>query len=348
MILKTHSVFIAYHGTYAGEKGSMVYAEKIYNYLEKKGIKDCFFFPRAKFNWYKANVKEIMQSALFMLVCTNNINRTPDGALDFSLHQNLFVELETFYGLTQAGEVSRDDAVTVTIGRDFKLGDEAKLHPLFMDMASTLHCDELNEEQLENIYQWVKNRIEENRRAHEAGLSFEIEKVYNMRQHLPHNTILQRIENAKHIRVMGISNAYLAAQERSNSLHAFLENGGELDALFLDPESENTILRAREEGLLREKTIKNVTINAFNALWDTCHTYENAHLYLYNYIPRFNAIFIDELLILQFYSYNNRGIDNPALCIRKTGENSPLYNFIDATFEYLKNHSTERKEYYDE
>ncbi len=346
MIQKIHPVFIAYHGTYAASNGSKDYAEKIYEYLGKKGIKDCFFFPRAQSNWYKANVKEIMQSNLFILVCTNDISRTADGALDVAQHQNLFVELETFYGLTQANEVSRDDAVAVTVGHDFKRGDEAKLHPLFMDMASTLHCDELNEEQLEKIYQWVANRLEENRREREAGLSDEVEKVYDMRNNLPHNRIQQYIANAKHIRSMGISNAYLAAQERASSLRAFLNNGGLLEILFLDPESENTIRRAHEEGLPREGRIKDTTKFSFNTLWDISHEYEHAHLYLFDQVPRFNAIFIDELLILQFYSYNNQGMDNPVLCIRKKGGNSPLYNFIDATFEYLKNHSNERKEDY--
>ncbi len=348
MIVKQHPVFIAYHGTYAGQQSSLGYAEQIYDYLENKGIKDCFFFPRAKSNWYKANVKEIMQSSLFMLVCTNGINRTSDGAIDFNQHQNLFVEIETFYGLTQANEVSRDDAIAITIGDDFKMGDEANLHPLFRDKVSSIHCEELTESQLERIYQWVIERQEEKRRTNEAGLSFEIEKVYNKRHNLPHRAILERIANAKSIRSMGISNAYLAATEREDALLTFLDNGGTLEVLFLDPESNNTIQRAHEEGLKREKFIKDETIHAFNALWTSTEDYENAHLYLYDFVPRFNAIFIDELLILQFYSYNNKGKDNPVLYVRKTGDNSPLYNFIDATFEYLKTHSIERKEVYDD
>lgn len=345
MIQKIHPVFIAYHGT-NDKNGSGADAQKIYDYLEKKGLKDCFYFPTANTSRYKANVKEIMQSNLFILVCTNGIARKDNGELDIVRHTNLFVELETFYGLTQAEEVSRDDAVVVTIGHDFKWGEESKLHPLFADRVSSLNCDELNEEQLENIYHWVANRLEKNRMKREAGLSDEVEEVYDKRNNLHHNQIQQYIANAKHIRSMGISNAYLAAQERTSSLRAFLKNGGLLEILFLDPESENTIRRAHEEGLPREGRIKDTTKFSFNTLWDISHEYEHAHLYLFDQVPRFNAIFIDELLILQFYSYNNQGMDNPVLCIRKKGENSPLYNFIDATFKYLKNHSNERKEDY--
>ena len=344
MIKKEHSVFIAYHGTY-DKNGSVMYAEQIYKYLKGKGI-DCFFFPGSHGEFYKANVKEIMQSSLFIMVCTNGIKRTENGKVDVSQHLDLFVELDTFYGLTQVGEAKISDSVAVSIGSEFQHGDEARLHPLFSDRLA-FHFDVLDEDNLNKIYNWVLRRQEDKKKENE-GLSFEIENVYSKRSHLPHNKIRQLIVEAKHIRSMGISNAYLAAQECEDSLKAFLQNGGLLEMLFLDPESENTIRRAQEEDLSKKSIIRKETIHAFEALLLIVGNYNNAHLYLYDNVPRFNAIFIDDLLILQFYSYNNKGKDNPVLCIRKNCEDSPLYNFIDATFEYLKNNATERREDYDD
>lgn len=343
---KKYSVFIAYHGTYS-ENGSCEYAQQIFNYLTEKGI-SCFFFPMSsKSGNYKANIKEILESTLFLLVCTNGIKREMTGRINVLEHLDLYVEIDTFWGLSQIGEVKINDSTVVALGTDFRKGSESLLHPLFQDRVALLF-DELDGCALSGIYEWVQTRLKENDNLND-GQSFEIKKLYDKRNKIKISKLQDLIRSADVIRSIGISNSTICDMNIMDSVSLFLQRGGNLEILFLDPDSENTRNRAREENLARESRIAAETKKTFDMMLDVindCPCPVNARMYLYDLVPRINALFIDNTLILQYYSYNNMGKDNPILLIEKSDDNSPLFDFTEATFEYVRSLAKERSEYY--
>lgn len=346
MLNKRYSVFIAYHGTYA-EGGSRVYAEKIYEYLKGKGL-SCFYFPVSNRNGnYKANIKEIMESSLFILVCTNGIKKERNGRINIREHLDLYTEIDTFWGLTQLGEVTINDSTVVAIGNDFKKGSESFLHPLFQDRVA-LFFDDFNEHACGEVYTWVKDRLKEKEELTE-GISFEIKKLYSKRNKIKINDLQELIKKAVKIQSIGISNTTICDMNIMDAVSEFLKKGGELEILFLDPDSENTRRRTIEECLHRKGRIAVETKKSFDIMLDTindCECPVYAKLYLYDLVPRINALFIDDTLILQYYSYNNMGKDNPTLLIERTCSNSPLFDYTKATFEYVRSVSKERRDYY--
>lgn len=345
MINKKYSVFIAYHGSY-DQYGSRKYAKLLYDYLEERGIR-CFFFPECSINGnYKANIKEILESNLFLLVCTSGIKVEDNGKINIREHLDLYVEIDTFWGLTQIGDVLINDSSVIAIGQDFKKGSESLLHPLFQDRVA-LQFDTLDATALESISIWINNRLNEKQFLID-GQSFEVKKLYAKRNNIKLNKLQKMVESAHHVMSVGISNSTICDMNMEESITKFLNNGGLIEVLYLDPDAENTQKRALEEQI-RVNRIVGETKSKFDFMLDVIsgsNHPENGKLLLYNLVPRINALFIDDILILQYYSYNNMGKDNPILYIEKNNQNSPLFQFTLATYNYIKNNSYERRTYY--
>ncbi len=341
-----YDVFIAYHGSFAAN-GSVESARAIYKHLTGLGFR-CFFFPESsRTGNYKANVKEILESRCFLLVCNSNIEVEADGSLSVREHLNLFAEIDTFWGLTQIGDAQINDSAVVAVGADFHKGNEALFHPIFCDRIA-MYGDEMNTCLLDRIGAWAIDRKKE---AEElmSGLSFEIEAVYANRTFIKPEHIRQAIAGANKIVAIGIGNGDLSGYSLMDALRRFLQGGGELEIYYLDPESEIIFQRAVDEGFSRRDRISCLSKNQINTMLDLCKEIPNAHVNLYVYAlpPRMNAIMIGDLTFLQFYSYGDMGVGNPVFVLRRQKDTSPLCDFVSHMYEYIKSRATRREEYYE-
>lgn len=331
---KMYDVFIAYHGSYATE-GSRSYADKIYDYLSSHGL-ECFYFPHANKDIYKANIIEVMRSRVFLLVCTNGLHLLEDGKIDPKNHYELSTEIDAFYALTQIGEVSVTDAKVVVCG-DFHKGDESKFHELFANRTHFFH--EGSEADLQKLYEWVIERTARRKTWQETQITSEIKEVFATRASMNQSCRFDDLIATAHtVRVIGISNSEVTARINPNAVINCVEHGGNVEMLFLDPDGQFTRLREQEEGLRanRIKNITNVNIETAIGFYDKIQTNkDNFKLYTYDKQPRMNMIFVDNYLILQYYANNIPGIENPSFFIEKQ-DNSPIFKFCENMYNYLK------------
>lgn len=331
---KMYDVFIAYHGSYATD-GSRSYADRIFDYLSSRGI-ECFYFPHANKDIYKANIIEVMRSRVFLLVCTNGLHLLEDGKIDPKNHYELSTEIDAFYALTQIGEVSVTDAKVVVCG-EFHKGDESKFHELFANRTHFFH--EGSEADLQTLYEWVIERIARRKTWQETQITSEIKEVFATRASMNQSCRFDDLIATAHaVRVIGISNSEVTARINPNAIVNCVEHGGKVEMLFLDPDGQFTKLREQEEGLRvnRIKNITNVNIETAVGFYDRIQTNkDNFMLYTYDKQPRMNMIFVDNYLILQYYANNIPGIENPSFFIEKQ-ENSPIFRFCENVYNYLK------------
>ena len=310
-IKKMYDVFIAYHGSYALE-GSRSYADQVYDYLSSRGI-DCFYFPYADKDVYKANIIEVMRSRVFLLVCTNGLHLLENGKIDAKNHYELSTEIDAFYALTQIGEVSVTDAKVVACG-EFHKGDESKFHELFAHRTHFFLDD--GENSLQEILRWIEGRLAQRKTWQETQITSEIKAVFATRASMNQSCRLDDLIATAHtVSVVGISNSEVTARINPSAIENCVEHGGTVEILFLDPNGQFTPLREKEEGL-RVDRIKNITnINIETALdfRDRLqNNRDNYKLYIYDKQPRMNMIFVDDNLILQYYANNIPGIGNPS------------------------------------
>lgn len=342
-----YDIFIAYHGSFS-DQGSVKDARAIFKYLTEQGFK-CFFFPECNNNGsYKANVKEILESRCFLLVCNSNIGVDKDGALSVQEHLNLFIEIDTFWGLTQIGDVQINDSAVVALGADFHKGEEARLHPLFRD-RNAIYSDEINGDLLNRIVSWALGRKNETEKLTE-GMSFEVEAVYGNRTFVSQERIRRAIAEADKIVSIGIGNNEISGYNYlTDVLVKFLKRGGELEIYYLNPESEIIFQRAVEEGLPRRDRISRLSKNLINNMLDLRAQIPGARvgLYIYDLQPRINAIIIDDLMLLQFYSYGDAGMSNPVFLLKRQKNQSPLCDFVLHIYAYIKNRATRQEGYYE-
>ncbi len=332
---KEYDVFIAYHGSYE-QGGSAGFAENLYNYLSQHGRK-CFFFPRSEKDTYKANIIEVMKSRLFLLVCTPSIHTDKNKRIDAQIHYELSTEIDAFYALTQLGDATVKDAKVIACG-NFRKGDEAFLHELFS--KRTHFYDENDFEGIcEKINEWINERLSDVKSWNETQITSEIKEVFATRASMNQSCHFDDlIATAKNVRAVGISNSELTARINPSAIRNCISHGGKIEILFLDPDGKYTSLREQEENL-RANRIKNITnINIETALDirdSISENGENIKLFLYDKPPRMNMIFVDEYLILQYYSNNIQGINNPSFFIEKQ-TSSPVYEFCEKSYEFLK------------
>jgi len=332
---KEYDVFIAYHGSYE-ETGSARYANKIYDYLTARKVK-CFYFPRSARDTYKANIIDVMKSRLFLFVCTPSVHVDENKRLDPKMHYELSTEIDAFYALTQLGDAAVKDAKIMACG-DWHKGDEACLHELFSNRTH-FYASDIDDAVLGQIYEWATDRVQNSISWNETQITSEIKEVFATRASMNQSCHFDDlVATARSIRAVGISNSELTARINPSAIRNCISRGGKIEILFLDPDGKYTSLREQEESLRpnRIKNITNVNIETALDIRDSIETgKENLSLYLYDKPPRMNMIFVDDYLILQYYSNNIQGINNPSFFIERQSE-SPVYDFCEKSYEYLK------------
>lgn len=332
---KEYDVFIAYHGSYEAD-GSARTADRIYSYLTGKGIK-CFYFPRSAKDAYKANIIEVMKSRLFLFVCSTGVHTDDSKRLDPKRHYELSTEIDAFYALTQLGDAAVKDAKIYACG-DMRKGDEACLHELFSNRTHFYESgDEANDFAM--IYDWAAHRLENAVSWNETQITSEIKEVFATRASMNQSCRFDDlVATAKCVRAVGISNSELTARINPSAIRNCIARGGKIEILFLDPDGTYTSLREKEEDLRanRIKNITNVNIETALDIRDSLGDgRSNMTIYTYDKQPRMNMIFVDDYLILQYYSNNVQGINNPSFFIEKQAE-SPVYEFCEKSYNYLK------------
>ena len=332
---KEYDVFVAYHGSYE-QGGSKEYADKVYDALTRRGMK-CFYFPYSAKDVYKANIIEVMKSRLFVLVTTENLHVDDNKKIDANYHYELSTEIDAFYALTQIGNAAVKDAKVLACG-NYRKGDETFLHELFANRTH-FYCDGESDEAINQLADWAVERIKKTITWNETQITSEIKEVFATRASMNQSCHFDDlIAVAKEVRAVGISNTELTARINPSAIANCIEHGGKIELLFLDPDGKYTALREAEEGL-RPNRIKNITnINIETArgmIDDLPSNKENFRLFLYDLQPRMNMIFVDDYLILQYYSNNIPGIKNPTFFIEKK-EDSPVFSFCEKAYEYIK------------
>lgn len=330
---KMYDVFIAYHGSYEAS-GSRQYADKIHNYLTQRGLK-CFYFPYANKDLYKANIIEVMRSRVFLMVCTDGLHRMKNGKIDNVHHYELSTEIDAFYAMTQMGETSVTDAKAVVCG-DFHKGDEERIHELFANRTHFYYTDD----NIDQLYDWVISRLDNCSTWQQTQITNEIQAVFATRASMNQSCRFNElIAEAKSVRVVGISNSELTARINPEAIINCIDNGGSIEMLFLDPDGQFTKQREQEENQRpnRIKTITNVNIDTALGFYDRLtKNKENFTLYKYDKQPRMNMIFVDDKLILQYYANNIPGIQNPSFLVQRQANNSPVFEFCEKVYNYLK------------
>lgn len=341
---KEYDVFIAYHGSYENN-GSKAYADKVYNYLNSKGIQ-CFYFPASCKDIYKANIIEVMKSRMFILVCTNGLH-TKQGKIDNAQHYELSTEIDAFYAMTQIGNVTVKEAKVFACGEYIK-GSESSLHELFANRTHFYYNGD--DSVLEDLYSWITTHKGQNHSWNDSQITTEIRQVFATRASMNQSCHFDDlVASAKSIRAAGISNSELTSRINPGAIANCIQNGGTIELLFLDPDGEYTAFREKEEGL-RPNRIKNITnVNIDEALFTRSNMGDKKNsirLFTYDLLPRMNIIFVDDYLLLQYYANRIAGNQNPTFFIKRQ-KDSPIFSFCEQAYEFIKNKSTEM-EYDDE
>ncbi|MEN8905053.1 MAG: DUF5919 domain-containing protein [Clostridiales bacterium] len=164
----------------------------------------------------------------------------------------------------------------------------------------------------------------------------QLRQVFSSRSAMYDNiSFLNLISKSKKIDAIGISINELTIKFNRRSFIKLVKSGININLLFLDPHSENTVLREKEE-LLPENQIKNMTLinlNYMEKLMNELDHPSNLKVYIYDAIPRLNMIFIDnKYLILQNYAQYTRGEDCPCYYIQND-DNDGIYQFYYGIYE---------------
>ena len=354
--MENRDVFIAYHGTY-DEYGSLDRAKDLFYYLESKGVK-CYFFPEEKSAYFAETPIAVKNARKFLLVCNKYINVDKDGGV---VNNGIKQELQTFWNCIYEGKRKRGDARVYSYdGFTAEMANE--LHISFQGVA---HFDETNSSTdvcYQQIFDWIINDTIDNpenatsghqivsARQQEpsvVGVSLEIEKVFLRRSYMNKLWDISRmILIAKKIECLGISNNELTLGMDEESLKMALENGLNLELLFLDPSKKCSKEREREEGQVKN-TIKNntnATLSFVKRLRNSLpeNAKNNLSYYTYNLVPRMNMIFLDEKhQLLQYYANSVPGASNPCFYIKKKADNQ-LYDFYHSQYIYIKERSNKQ------
>lgn len=347
MLTKLYDVFIAYHGSY-DSNGSVNIASELYDYFTKRNLK-VFFFPKSRRDIYKANIIEVMKSKTFILVCNQNIKTLENGKINPSFHYELSTEIDAFYALTQTGEdVSVSESKILVCG-DYNKGQESQLHELFANRTHNFINNENREESYEELYEWVMQRLKNKYKTVNAWIANqttnEVAEVFAKRSAMSQMCNLSEMAAyGKTIRCLGISNSEMTIKMNPEALIFALKQGADIEILFLNPDSEYTLQREKEENL-REGRIKSITVSNIEYAIDLKESLPDDlknkfRLYTYDALPRMNVIVIDTDIILQYYANKVAGMSNPCFLIKKK-DISPLYDFCLNTYNSIKEISKE-------
>ncbi len=352
-ITNQYDVFIAFHDS-SRSSGALRQAESIYNYLQQQGIK-CFLFPESSSSSvYKANFIKIMQSRLLLLVCNDTIARTRGGELDVTKNYHLYVELDSFFALTQSDEAFRsvNDAAILYFsenGQKTIVPSPEKLHALF-DNRNSFHIatGTDDEDAFDDVLDWAQTRLETYETNDASGelmaiLAGRVSDIFN--RTIDGVNFRRVMRQATRIKCVGISNWTFTLTDGCTKLIRALNAEKDVEMLFLDPNGKNVALRAEEE----RKDTRGQVIASFDMLRSELHSHfkgqaeKLAHLKMYTFdmIPRDNLIFIytpsDSFLFVQSYSHALPGSACPCMILRRAkNKESPLFEYYEGIYDNIK------------
>ena len=174
-----YRIFIAYHGTYDLEEGSIEKARALYFYLKNKNI-NCYFFPEMKNYEFGQTPIIAAHSDLFLLVANQNIKT---NQINEVCSNGLCQEIKAFYDQIYSQKRSKGSARVYTY------------HNLSMEKANDLHLmfnnvEHFNESRFgvdkcfEDVLAWVssfnleKNIIINHQQENEIRKSITINDLY--------------------------------------------------------------------------------------------------------------------------------------------------------------------------
>jgi hypothetical protein len=149
------------------------------------------------------------------------------------------------------------------------------------------------------------------------------------------------IENAHEVRAAGLSLNVVCQQIPADKLQAFLEGGGTLRALFLDPQGEAIAAREREEdlppGMLSSLTDINIRMLAQHVCPRLSpEAKQRLLIATYDETVRFNLLLVDDQLgVVQPYLPVVRGIDSPTLVLAAREDGTGLLPTFRQVFDTL-------------
>ncbi|MCG8916961.1 DUF5919 domain-containing protein [Actinokineospora sp. PR83] len=173
-----------------------------------------------------------------------------------------------------------------------------------------------------------------------AGVA-DIVAAYNNRSdflhHLPARTLF---DDARQIKIAGLSLNILCQNYPDRSLLALLEAGTTVDALFLDPDGENITRREQEEGDPPGHLVALTRINlqAVTRLWDrlTPEARPNLRIRTYDEPVRFNIIVTDDhTCVVQPYLPDSRGLESPTLVLKRQPTPGGLFDTFAEVFDNM-------------
>jgi len=149
----------------------------------------------------------------------------------------------------------------------------------------------------------------------------------------------QLFDEAKRIRVAGLSLNLLCQNYPDRRLRELLEAGTVVEALFLDPAGEYVKQRDQEEGhdpgLLATLTDVNIQALRRTRAKLSPEARDNLRIRLYDETVRFNITIIDErTCIVQPYLPDARGVESPTIVTERQDDNG-LYNTFVQVFTSL-------------
>lgn len=354
-IAKEYDVFLAFHDS--GDKnGSREQAKRLYRHLTAAGI-SCFLFSEQEESVYKANFIKIMQARLLILVCNGNIARLKTGELDAKKNYHLYVELDTFFAMTQSDKIScsvNDAAVVCFLpgGSTRSSVSLEKIHPLFDQRNSFFYVNDDaddQDEEIERVIDWVEERLD---LQNEEDFSPELLFVSNQRKlDLQNLKVLgcdfrRILRKATAIKCLGISNWTFSLTDGCIKLKNALKRGVSCEMLFLDPDGEGVKLRAREEN----KDTRGQITSSFDMIKAELKNDPARRgcfkSYVYDLVPRDNLIFIysgeGDFVFVQNYSHALPGSAAPQYIYVKRRE-SPIFDYYEGIYHYVLSHERTRE-----
>lgn len=164
--------------------------------------------------------------------------------------------------------------------------------------------------------------------------------VYTSRSEFVHELPPHKLfDDAKRIRVAGLSLNLLCQSYPDRRLRALLEAGTVVETLFLDPAGTYVKQRDQEEGhdpgLLATLTEVNIQALRKARAKLSPEARDNLRIRLYDETVRFNITIIDErTCIVQPYLPDARGVESPTIVTEKQDE-SGLYDTFVQVFTSL-------------
>ncbi|MGP4111249.1 SAV2148 family HEPN domain-containing protein [Streptomyces sp. 4N509B] len=162
---------------------------------------------------------------------------------------------------------------------------------------------------------------------------------------------------ARRLEAVGIALGLLVQNYPGRRLARLAESGCRVRLLFLNPASGATRRRERELGLKRGELARSVETNILHVrrVRSRVRDPEAFEIHVFDETPRFSAYFVDAdgpdgVAVVQSYLRRSRGVEAPALVLRRTGrqivrpegpaaEGESLFETYREEFEWAWEHS---------